>query len=141
MTDKMAVRLGKVIVLRRIHCGQSITAGSVRLMFATVRLLKKPYVSPFIAQKGLLFEICHAYASWIFNLYKSQFRFVKFIVCPVIIDIFRQNFRKNAQKIMKRLSNICTQHKCQINSIFVSYTLHLSQNFIYNCYSFYAYNN
>ena len=88
----------------------------------------------------ILTHCCHAYASWIFNLYKYQFRFVRFIVRPVIIDMFRQNFRKNAQKVFKRLSNICTQHKCQINSIFVSYTLPLSQNFIYNCFSFYEHN-
>ena len=136
---------GIKLVHNIIHCGQSITAYSVRLMFATVCLLKKSNVSPFIAQKVyfLLFlsHICHAYASWIFNLYKSQFRFVTFIVCPVIIVIFRKNFRKNAQKVLKRLSNICTQHTCQINSIFISYTLPLSQNFIYNSYNFYAHNN
>ena len=63
------------------------------------------------------------------------------MVCLVSIDIFWQNFRKNAQKVLKRLSNICKQHKCQINSIFVSYTWPLSQNFIHNRYSFYAHNN
>ena len=35
----------------KYHCGQSITASSVQLMFATVRLLKKSHVTPFIAQK------------------------------------------------------------------------------------------
>ena len=35
---------------------------------------------------------------------------------------------KNAQKVSKRLSDICTQLKCQINSMFVSYTLPVSQN-------------
>ena len=51
------------LVVKRIykefigHCGQSITAFSVRLMFATVRLLKESYVSPFIAQKRLLLVI------------------------------------------------------------------------------------
>ena len=42
---------------RHIHCGQSITACSVRLMFATVRLSKKSPVLPFIVQKRLLFVI------------------------------------------------------------------------------------
>ena len=49
--------------LQLFHCGQSITAFSVRLMFATVRLFKKSHVSPFIAQKRLLFVIFKPFLS------------------------------------------------------------------------------
>ena len=58
------------------------------------------------------------------------------IIYPVIIDIFCKTLRKNAQEVFERLSNICTQHKCQIHSMFVSYTLPLSPSFISICYSF-----
>ena len=69
--------------------------------------------------KRLLFCNYLSHFLWICNL-----RLVKFIIYLVIVDIFRQNVRKNAQKVLKRLPNICTQHKCKKNSMFV-YILYL----------------
>ena len=50
---------------------------------------------------------------------------------------------ENAKQVLKRLSDICKQHKYQIDSMFVSYTLPRSQNCIHNwnMYSFYTDND